>query len=71
MEPFQQLTGDLWLIEAAPTDNEPAVSKGFIVDATANREQSDTAAKGLNSLLGQSKTYILHCFGGPALVLTE
>jgi hypothetical protein len=38
VEPSQQFTGDLWLIEAAPTDDEPAVSKGFIVDATANRE---------------------------------
>jgi hypothetical protein len=38
IKPFQQFTGDLGLIEAAPTDDEPAVSKRLIVDATANRE---------------------------------
>jgi hypothetical protein len=38
VEPLQQLVGDLGLIEAASTDDQPAVSERLIVGATANRE---------------------------------
>jgi len=38
VESFQQFIGDLWLIEAASTDDQPAVPQGFVVGATANRE---------------------------------
>jgi hypothetical protein len=38
VESFQQFIGDLWLIEAASTDDQPAVPQRFVVGATANRE---------------------------------
>jgi hypothetical protein len=38
VESLQKFTRDLWLVEATSTDDEAAVSQGFVVGATANRE---------------------------------
>jgi hypothetical protein len=71
VESVQQLAGDFWLFKAASADDEAAVSKWLVVGATADREQSDSPTAGLDSLFGESKTYVLHRLGRSALVFAE